>query len=663
MVGLLEFDGYYTNDIIQYASESGISTVPLQNVLIAGFNGTIGTNNAEVALDIDMVMCMAPGLSKILVYEGITANSILSRMASDNQAKQLSSSWGFPVDSTTEQIYQQFAAQGQCMFQASGDDGTNILPPSDDPRVVVVGGTTLSTTGPGGAWVSETTWNWYTVGIGPHASGGGISQAYALPTWQQGLSTTSNQGSKLLRNLPDVAMSADDIWLRWNNGSTDNVGGTSAAAPLWAGFMALVNQQALKNGKPLVGFANPSLYALGKTAEYGLAFHDVTTGNNSTPTGSSQFPAVTGYDLCTGWGTPAGQRLINDLAGVPNLPPVFTSNPIYKRAADAGLFYTDTIATNATDPVPSDRLVFAKLSGPAWLTVATNGLLSGAPLNSDVGTNSFGVQVLSSSGLSATSTVVVAVHGTPVFLINPMVEPTVNVGDPYLVSIAANATDPDSDKLTFAKVSGPAWLGVTTTGFLSGTPAATDAATNAFIVSVTDPGGLSNVATLRLKVNGSPFFVENPFVEPGATASQPYTGNLRTNAADPNPEDALMFAKLSGPAWLSIGSSGSLSGTPGKGDAGTNQFSVTVTDPGGLSASASFTIPVTYVPPPPVVLQIASQGQQIKLSWSGGTPPFQLQSATNFVVPAWVNIGSLTSNRNATATPSNAASFYRVQGQ
>jgi len=663
IAGLVEFDGYYTNDIIEYASDSGIPTVPLQNVLIPGFNGTISTNNDEVALDIDMIMCLAPGLSKIIVYEGVTANSILNRMASDNQAKQLSSSWGFPVDSTTEQIYQQFAAQGQCMFQASGDRGTDILPPSDDPHVVSVGGTTLSTTGPGGTWVSETTWNWYMAGTGSDASGGGISQAYAIPAWQQGLSTTSNQGSKLLRNLPDVAMTADHIWLRWNNGSTENVGGTSAAAPLWAGFMALVNQQALKNGKPLVGFANPSIYALGKTAEYALAFHDVTAGNNSTPSGPTQFPAVAGYDLCTGWGTPAGQRLINDLAGVSNLPPVFSSNPIYKPAADAGLPYAGTIATNATDPIPSDTLVFAKLSGPAWLMVATNGLLSGTPSNSDLGTNTFGVQVLSSSGLSAASSISIVVHGAPVFLVNPLTEPTVNVGDPYLVSIAANATDPDGDKLTFAKVSGPAWLGVTTTGFLSGTPAATDAGSNTLNVSVTDPGGLSNTATLRLKVNGAPFFVANPFVELGATATQPYTASLATNAADPNPEDALTFAKLSGPAWLSIGANGSLFGTPGKSDAGTNQFGVTVTDPGGLNASASFGIVVTYTPPPPVVLQIALQGQQLKLSWSGGTPPFQLQSTTNLGIPAWVNVGNFTTNRSATTMLSDAASFYRVQSQ
>jgi hypothetical protein len=656
--------GYFTNDIALYTSDTGLPTVSLQNVLVSGFNGVPSTNNDEVALDIEMAACMAPGLSKVMVYEGISADAVLSKMASDNQAKQLSSSWSFYVDATTEQIYQQFAAQGQSMFQAAGDWGTDIVPPSDDPNLTIVGGTTLTTTGPGGAWLSETTWNWYDAGTGAAATGGGLSPTYPTPSWQQGINMTTNLGSRAVRNLPDVAMTADKIWLRWNNGSTENVGGTSAATPLWAGFMALVNQQALKNGKPLVGFANPKIYALGKTAEYAFAFHDITTGDNRTGNTPSQYTAVAGYDLCTGWGTPAGQRLINDLAGVSNLPPVFTSNPLYKTDANAGLPYAGTIATNAVDPVPTNKITFAKVSGPAWLTVATNGVLSGTPSNQDWGTNIFRVQVTSSSGLSASATMFIAVHAAPAFLVNPMVTPTVNVGDPYLVSISANASDPDGDKLTFAKVSGPPWLGVTTTGFLSGTPAATDAGSNTFVVSVTDPGGLSNTATLHLKVNGAPFFVADPFVEPAAEATQPYAGSITTNATDPNPEDTLTFAKQSGPAWLTIGANGSLSGTPGKNDAGTNHFGVTVTDPGGLSGSASFEVLVNYTPPPPILLQLSSLGGHAVLTWSGGTPPFQLQSTLNLSnSPLWISFGNPTSNRSMTITPSNAVSFFRVQGQ
>src|SRR5262249_31017904 len=115
------------------------------------------------------------------------------------------------------------------------------------------------------------------------------------------------------RNTPDVAMTADNIYVRVDGGDY-NVGGTSAAAPLWAGFAALVNQQAAGSGKSPIGFINPTLDAIGTGSGYSSAFHDITTGNNTRSGSPSKFYAVSGYDLCTGWGTPAGQLLINALA-------------------------------------------------------------------------------------------------------------------------------------------------------------------------------------------------------------------------------------------------------------------------------------------------------------------------------------------------------------
>ena len=132
-LGVLEFDGYYASDISSYLSQAGLSSVPLQNVLLDGFNGvpTTGANsgNSEVALDIELAIAMAPGLSKVLVYEADPnyglGNDIISRMATDNLAAQLSCSWDFGTgpSATTEQIFQQLAAQGQSFFNASGDAG------------------------------------------------------------------------------------------------------------------------------------------------------------------------------------------------------------------------------------------------------------------------------------------------------------------------------------------------------------------------------------------------------------------------------------------------------------------------------------------------------------------------------------------------------------
>lgn len=321
-LGLLEFDGYYPNDIATYLSKAGLASVPLQNVLLDGFDGTPtpapNSANNEVALDIEVAIAMAPGLSKIVVYEAGPdgyANDIISRMASDNLAAQLSCSWDFGADANaaTEQIFLQFAAQGQSFFNASGDSGAylgSVPSPDDDPYITLVGGTTLSTTGPAGSWVSETAWN----AGGGTATSGGFSSAYPLPSWQTGISMTANRGSTVMRDLPDVSMVADNISIVADNGQQYPIYGTSASAPLWASFTALVNQYAAARGYPRVGFVNPAVYSLGKGASYSTYFHDIIGGNNTNSTTANRFFAVSGYDLCTGWGSPRGQQLIQALA-------------------------------------------------------------------------------------------------------------------------------------------------------------------------------------------------------------------------------------------------------------------------------------------------------------------------------------------------------------
>jgi subtilase family serine protease len=321
-IGMLEYDGYHASDIATYVSQAGLPSVPLQNVMVDGYSGLAGSGQAEVCLDIEVAIAMAPGLSKVIVYEAPNPSpweDILSRMANDNAAKQLSCSWGGgSANPTAEQIFQQMAAQGQSFFNATGDSDafTGAIPfPSDSPNIVEVGGTTLSTISAGGAWSSETTWNWGLSGGSYVGSSGGVSTVYSIPTWQQGVSMSSNQGSTSFRNLPDVALTADNVCVVYKNGRTGNFGGTSCAAPLWAAFTALVNQQAASNGQSPVGFLNPALYAIGKSGNFNSDFHDITTGNNITSKSNGKFSAVMGYDLCTGWGTPQGASMIAALAG------------------------------------------------------------------------------------------------------------------------------------------------------------------------------------------------------------------------------------------------------------------------------------------------------------------------------------------------------------
>src|SRR5208283_3001095 len=192
-------------------------------------------------------------------------NDVLNQMATDDLANQLSCSYIMDINSSTVQIFQQYAAQGQSFFQAAGDSGAfpgAIDEPADDPYVTVVGGTTLMTNDADGSWQSEVVWltpagvdPTYGIPIPYGATGGGVSLAYAIPSWQQGISMTANQGSTTMRNLPDVAMVADNVNIYWGDDFYDGViagdnavTGTSLAAPLWAGFMALVNQQAAAKG-------------------------------------------------------------------------------------------------------------------------------------------------------------------------------------------------------------------------------------------------------------------------------------------------------------------------------------------------------------------------------------------------------------------------------
>ncbi len=319
-IALLEFDGYYAGDISDYAAIAGIPAVPLTNVYLDGFTGAPGPNNVEVALDIDMAICMAPGLTSVIVYEGALADDVLNRIVTDALANQISASWTYTIDSVTDQIFQQFAAQGESFFNASGDSDAwlgVVTTPCDDPNITIVGGTTLTTSGPGGAWVSETVWNWdieYGSALNGQGTGGGISSVYALPSWQSAVSMEANQGSTKFRDVPDVAMVADNVFVMANNGQEENLGGTSCAAPLWAGFAALANQQAAAQNAPALGFINPAIYALGLSANYTNSFHDITTGNNTWTQSPARFYAVPGYDLCTGWGTPAGSNLLSILA-------------------------------------------------------------------------------------------------------------------------------------------------------------------------------------------------------------------------------------------------------------------------------------------------------------------------------------------------------------
>jgi subtilase family serine protease len=332
-VGLFEYVGTDLADLTTYYKNAG-QTEPFTPKLVSVDgtsltctcssknmttceNGTTTTScdDTEQTLDMTQAMGMAPGLAGLTMYVGSTDTAIISAMTTTADGPlpgTIGCSWGWtPADpSTLDGYFETMAAQGQNFFAASGDSSTwsssNEAWPADDAHVVSVGGTDLVTASAAGPWSSETAWA---------DSGGGISpDSIAIPSWQaaSGVITSSNKGSTTLRNGPDVSANANFTFYTCSDQTTcqaNAYGGTSFAAPMWAGYIALVNQQLASNGKSAIGFIDPLIYPIGTSSSYDTDFHDITSGT------SGSYSAVTGFDLVTGWGTPNGVNLINALAG------------------------------------------------------------------------------------------------------------------------------------------------------------------------------------------------------------------------------------------------------------------------------------------------------------------------------------------------------------
>jgi subtilase family serine protease len=457
IVGLLQFDGYTASDIAYYESVNGLPNVTLQNVLLDGYTGAPTGNGGEVevSLDIEMAISMAPGLAKVVLYEaGPSGNwhDILNRMATDNLAKQLSCSWyipGGPQDPVADGIFQQMAVQGQSFFNASGDNDafTGLVPfPGDTPYITQVGGTTLSTTGPGGAYVSETVWNWGG-GIG---SGGGISTQYPIPTWQTTVDMTANHGSTTMHNIPDVALTADNVYVR-ADGGTYLVGGTSCAAPLWAGFMALINQQAASQGANPVGFFNPIIYKLGLGSRYATSIHDTITGNNTSGSSPNNFFAVPGYDLCTGWGTPTGSNTINAVLSV-------NVNPLLHVV---GSTVTGGNGNGVIDPNECDFL---------FLSVQNSGAATATVVNATLSTTTPGLTILQPSSPYPNVLPAATVSNTIPFQIST--SPSFVCGTPIALSLSLTFNE-GSSTLNFTNPSSSVYA-ITTSNGASIVPGVTD---------------------------------------------------------------------------------------------------------------------------------------------------------------------------------------------
>ena len=304
-VGLMELEGVNLSDVALFFANNYGAANTVNIELIATDSEPVTCtgrcNDGEQALDIEYTISMAPGLSSVRVYVGKSAEDVLNAMATDNISKVLSTSWGWRENTTDTGLFAEFAAQGQTNLTASGDDSTLTASgpwPEEARNIVAVGGTDLHTATPGGPWSNETGWK-------DSAGGPSVNPTILIESYQLPYITTANGGSTTLRNVPDIAASANtDMEICSNGSCAGHWGGTSFASPIWAGFIAMANEEASLQGKPPVGFINPRIYALGHAVGYSNWFHDITVGK------SGIYNCEPSYDLVTGLGSPQGQPLI-----------------------------------------------------------------------------------------------------------------------------------------------------------------------------------------------------------------------------------------------------------------------------------------------------------------------------------------------------------------
>jgi len=327
-IALIELGGgYKPADLTSYFKQLNLSTTPTVSAVSVdhGTNHPRGDPNGpdgEVMLDIEVAGAVAPGAKIVVYFAPNTDAGFLDAITTaihdkTNQPTVVSISWGGPESSWTSQAmtamdeaFQAAAALGITVCVATGDDGStdgvtdglnHVDFPASSPYALACGGTHLVASGP--TISSETVWNDLATNDG--ATGGGISDFFALPIWQAGAGVppSANPGGHVGRGIPDVAGDADPAtgYVTRVDGQPDVIGGTSAVAPLWAGLIARINQQL----QTPVGYANPLLYG---EAEKAGAFHDITSGNNGA------YGAGPGWDACSGLGTPIGSAILSALA-------------------------------------------------------------------------------------------------------------------------------------------------------------------------------------------------------------------------------------------------------------------------------------------------------------------------------------------------------------
>jgi subtilase family serine protease len=540
-LALFEYAGTDLSDLSTYYKNVG-QTEPFTPTLIStgGYgtscvdSGSSACDDTEQTLDMTQFMGMAPGAKMLYMYVcgdvlasgsgNISDTACISAMVTDTDAPlsmQISCSWGWtPADpSTLDPYFEQMASQGQNFFAASGDNSawssSNEAWPADDANIVSVGGTDLTTSSAAGPWASETAWA---------DSGGGNAGStgddIAIPSWQTAADTCSGC-SKTYRNGPDVSGNANFTYYVCADQTTctaNEYGGTSFATPMWAGYLALANQQAAANGET-IGYINPTLYPAAEGSSYHTYLHDITSGSCGT------YSAATGFDLCTGWGSPNTTGLINLLAPSSTSPSFTLSASPSSVGVTQGSTGSSTITvTDVGGFTGSVTLAASGLPSGVTATFGTNPTTSTSTVtftaSSTATTGSATVTITGTSGsLTATTTVSLTVNSsaTPAFSVSASpTSVTVTQGSSGTSTITVTSTGgfdsattlsasglPSGVTATFSTnpVTPPANGTATSTLTLTASSTATVGAATVTITGTS--GSTSHSATISLTVNAA----------------------------------------------------------------------------------------------------------------------------------------------------------------
>lgn len=326
-VAVVSFDTFDPRDIADFDQATGTSGPAVQSVRLAGAPKKPGDGQDEVSLDLETIRAIAPK-AQIYDYEAPQSanwSDVINRIVEDGKVQIVSISWGRcepfadPSAGDPDDVALASAEMaGLSIFVSSGDNGAyDCLDepdglardftvaadyPAVSPHVIAVGGTYLSVH-QDGSYLGEVAWQ---DPLSQAGSGGGLSSVFSRPSWQVGPGVV-NSDSTDRRQVPDVAGPADPASGMFvvSDGEGEVVGGTSAATPFWAGSMVLAAQLAAKGGISKLGFLDPVLYSIGAAHQSdGTLFHDVTVGANLL------YPATTGWDYATGWGSPRLDALV-----------------------------------------------------------------------------------------------------------------------------------------------------------------------------------------------------------------------------------------------------------------------------------------------------------------------------------------------------------------